>query len=239
MVEDLVELSDETRREQQRFKGLRRRTCLTRRDCVFDCDENTSFCSYKYIMRSCFSFLIYLRRYWCHVYKCFEECENIIRVRRKLWTKTGKIIEGKLEILKFFLSFGQIVSLTTARTNITSKLRYCVSNVGHCNSSVEQVSLKFLRKIHSRYRFLEFYSSRRLIINLGDFYAKFYVKYRRVGFSLFRWYSSRINFSSNSKEAIHFLRHCSPSPLSLRTFPFFELNALFIKWLQANIFFPG
>lgn len=127
MVEDLVELSDETRREQQRFKGLRRRTCLTRRDCVFDCDENTSFCSYKYIMRSCFSFLIYLRRYWCHVYKCFEECENIIRVRRKLWTKTGKIIEGKLEMLKFFLSFGQIVSLTTARINITSKLRYCVT----------------------------------------------------------------------------------------------------------------
>lgn len=121
----------------------------------------------------------------------------------------------------------------------TALLRYCVSNVGHCNSSVEQVSLKFLRKIHSRYRFLEFYSSRRLIINLGDFYAKFYVKYRRVGFSLFRWYFSRINFSSNSKEAIHFLRHCSPSPLSLRTFPFFELNALFIKWLQANIFFPG
>lgn len=77
----------------------------------------------------------------------------------------------------------------------TALLRYCVSNVGHCNSSVEQVSLKFLRKIHSRYRFLEFYSSRRLIINLGDFYAKFYVKYRRVGFSLFR-------FDDTSRELI-------------------------------------
>lgn len=79
----------------------------------------------------------------------------------------------------------------------TALLRYCVTALVTLVTAIlpSSKSLKFLRKIHSRYRFLEFYSSRRLIINLGDFYAKFYVKYRRVGFSLFR-------FDDTSRELI-------------------------------------
>lgn len=83
--------------------------------------------------------------------ECFRECEDIMRKRRELWTWTGNC--RNVETFPLVWT-NRLVDNGAHKHNLETALVTSVTAILPSNKS-----LKFLRGIHSRYRFFEIYIS--------------------------------------------------------------------------------